>query len=227
MNFKKQTSILAVLIVMGFAVSAASAHDCFKEPFQNYYKFKSVSCKTCHPDSKKETHNRFGIVYVKALEGKNLTKMFREAEAKGNQAALAKVEKEMVAEFMKIVPTVEDEAMTFKALLASGLINGTRLDKKEDGREGAAISLEEYEKELKAAAEAAAKKKAEEAKKKGKGDHGGEHDHEKGEHKDGKEHKTSVNTQFFLEALREVAKTDDDPAMAEALSFMAALAVNM
>ena len=154
--------LLTAVIVSAFLVSAVSAHDCFKDPFTEYYGFKSVSCKTCHPDSKKQTHNRFGIMYVNELKGLDLTKKWKALE--GKEEERAKFEEEMVKEFKKILPNVEGNQMTMKALLAAGIINGTRLDKAAGGADPGAVTLKEYEEELAEAEKAAKAKKEKEMK---------------------------------------------------------------
>ena len=112
------------------SVSAASAHDAFKEPMQKRYNFKTVSCKTCHPDNKdRSIHNKFGKLYLEALKGKDLTKKFYEAEKEGKEA-LKEYEKVLAKEFEKAMVVVEKEKLTVKDLLEAGLINGVRLDKK-------------------------------------------------------------------------------------------------
>ena len=108
-----------------------SAHDAFQDPMKERYGLKSVSCKACHPDNKdKSIHNKFGLYYVEALKGKDITKKFKEAEAKGEDAVKA-YEPEMAKLFVEAMKVVEKEKMTFEDFLKAGLLNGTRPMKQE------------------------------------------------------------------------------------------------
>ena len=122
-------------IVLLFAVMAschvfanlAVAHDAFKEPYEERYNLKTVSCKTCHPNTKdRSIHNALGLMYEKALKGTDITRKFKEAEAKGDEAVEA-YEKIMAEEFKKVMPVVENQKMSIKEFIAAGLLNGTRL----------------------------------------------------------------------------------------------------
>ena len=49
-----------VCLVVTQSVSVM-AHDVYKEPLEERYGLKTVSCKTCHPNSKdRSIHNTFG-----------------------------------------------------------------------------------------------------------------------------------------------------------------------
>ncbi len=115
--------------------SSVNAHDAFKEPFAKRYGLKTVSCKTCHPNNKdKSIHNEFGKLIEKQLLGKDLSKKFNEAKAKGDEAVEA-YEKEMVVHFIEALKVVEKEKMSFADLAKFGLLNGVKLDtKKADGK---------------------------------------------------------------------------------------------
>lgn len=120
-----------VLLIAGFAFISSNpvmAHDAFKEPMEKKYGLKTVSCKTCHPNNKdRSIHNEFGKLFEEALKGKEITRKFKEAEAKGDQA-VAEYEKEMVQEFMQALAVVEKKLMSFEDLIRFGLLNGVRLD---------------------------------------------------------------------------------------------------
>ncbi len=106
----------------------ATAHDAFKEPLEKRYNLKTVSCKTCHPDNKdRSIHNKFGQMFLPYFEGKEMTRKFNEAEAKGEEAQ-AEYEKEMAKEFLAALIEVEKKQLTIKDLIEAGLLNGTRLN---------------------------------------------------------------------------------------------------
>lgn len=126
-------SLVLVFILMVAVQATVVAHDAFKDPMAERYGLKSVSCKACHPNNKdKSIHNKFGIYYVNALKGKEISKKFKEAEAKGEEAVKA-YEPEMVKHFIEAMKTVEKEKLTFEDMLKAGLINGTR-PKKQAGQ---------------------------------------------------------------------------------------------
>ena len=105
------------------------AHDCFQKPMEERYGLKSVSCKTCHPNSNdRSIHNEFGILFQVELKGKELTKKFNEAVKKGQQA-VTEYEKEMVVHFLEAVKVIEKKHMTFEDLIKYGLLSGVRLEK--------------------------------------------------------------------------------------------------
>ena len=85
MSHIKSLFVLSILVFLTLTFcNPIMAHDAFKEPMQKRYNFKTVSCKTCHPDNKDRTiRNKFGELYFKALKGKDLTKKFFEAEKEG------------------------------------------------------------------------------------------------------------------------------------------------
>ena len=115
------------------------AHECFKIPLAERYQLKpSVSCKSCHPNNKdRSIHNKLGIIFEKALKGKDMTKKFKEAEAKGEEA-VAEYEKVMIEDFKKVLVEVEQKQMTLKDMIEFGLINGMRLSKEGEGAAQAA-----------------------------------------------------------------------------------------
>lgn len=111
-------------------LNSAAAHDAFKEPLEERYGLKTVSCKTCHPNNKdRSIHNDFGKLFLAELKGKEITRKFKEAEAVGEDA-VKEYEKEMVKHFLEALKVVEKKKMTFEDLMKAGLINGTRLDTK-------------------------------------------------------------------------------------------------
>ena len=124
-----QNSFL-ILLIVAIVQGSSFAHDCFKEPLQSKYNLKTVSCKTCHPNNKdKSIHNEFGKLLETELKGKGLSKMFKEAEAKGEEAVKA-VEPEMVKHFLEALKVVEKKKMSFEDLMKYGLLNGVRLKTK-------------------------------------------------------------------------------------------------
>lgn len=122
---------LILVVLIFFCVPAISfAHDAFKEPLQTRYNLKTVSCKTCHPNNKDRTiHNEFGKLIELELKGKGITQMFKEAEAKGEEAVKA-VEPEMAKIFIEALKVVEKKKMSFEDLLKFGLLNGVRVKDK-------------------------------------------------------------------------------------------------
>ncbi len=128
-------NVILVLFLAGFSIALSSelaAHDAFKEPLKHRYNLKSVSCKTCHPDSKdRSIHNKFGMMFVAEFKGLDISKKFKEAEAKGKEA-VAEYEKEMKAAFNKAIVEVEKKQLTIKDLIDAGLLNGLRLNKPKD-----------------------------------------------------------------------------------------------
>ena len=123
-----RTFTLIALTFILFNNSALVAHDAFKDPMEERYGLKTVSCKTCHPDNKdRSIHNQFGKYLEEALKGKEITKKFKEAEAKGEEA-VKEYEKEMVVHFVEALKVVEKKKMTFEDMIKAGLLNGTRLD---------------------------------------------------------------------------------------------------
>ena len=127
--------IFFAVVMTGLLTSSVSAHDAFKDPFVKRYGLKTASCKTCHPNNKdKSIHNEFGKLIEKELVGKDISKKFKEAEAKGEEA-VKQYEKEMVVHFIEALKVVEKQKMSFEDLAKYGLLNGVRLDtKKADAR---------------------------------------------------------------------------------------------
>ena len=137
-----RTFVFAIFTMLGLMSTSIQAHDCFKKPLQDRYNLKTVSCKTCHPNNKdRSIHNKFGIIVEKQLKGKELTKMFKEAEAKGEEA-VAEVEKKMAAEFIKAMIEVEKQQLTLKQMIEFGLMNGTRLNDEGQAAADAALAKE-------------------------------------------------------------------------------------
>ena len=129
---KSLTYLLFAVAAFSFTADFALGHDAFKEPYEERYNLKTVSCKTCHPNTKdRSIHNALGLLYEEALKGKDITKKFKEAEAKGEEALKA-YEKEMAVEFKKVMEEVEKKKMTIKEFIAAGLLNGTRLNEPKD-----------------------------------------------------------------------------------------------
>ena len=130
-----RTTVVGLVIFSLFLSSQLPAHDCFKEPMEQKYGLKTVSCKTCHPNNKdRSIHNEFGKLFEEALKGKDISKKFKEAEAKGDEA-VAEYEKEMVVHFMEALKVVEKRKMSFEDLIKAGLLNGVRLETKKAEQE--------------------------------------------------------------------------------------------
>ena len=108
------------------------AHDVYKEPLEVRYGLKTVSCKTCHPDSKdRSVQNKFGQYFADEFKGQDVSKKYEAAQAAGEEQTKA-YEVEMVALFNKALLVVEKKRMTFSDLIKAGLLNGTRLQEKKD-----------------------------------------------------------------------------------------------
>ena len=131
-----------VVLVVSSSTNVLVAHDCFKEPLEERYNLKTVSCKSCHPNSKdKSIHNKLGIMLEKQLKGLDLTKKFFAAEEKGEEAKAA-YEKEMVVEFKKAMVEVEKKQLTIKDMIEFGLFNGMRLNDKGEEVANAKLAAE-------------------------------------------------------------------------------------
>ena len=132
MNMIKISMTLVIAVLFS---TSSNAHDAFKEPLEKRYGLKTVSCKTCHPNNKdRSIHNEFGKLIEKELIGKDITKKFKEAEKKGDEA-VKEYEKEMALHFIEAMKKVEKEKMSFGDLIKFGLLNGVRLEtKKDDGQ---------------------------------------------------------------------------------------------
>ena len=103
-------------------------HD--EEPLEQRYHLKTVSCKTCHADSKDRTiYNKFGQMFVEAFKGKGIAEKYEQAKAEGEQQK-KEYEAEMAREFAATLLVVEKKTMTIADLIKAGLLNGTRLDQK-------------------------------------------------------------------------------------------------
>lgn len=125
-------ALLGVVTVVGITLSMSSeaiAHDEFKEVLERRYRLKSVSCKACHTDNKdKKIRNAFGKLLDKELKDKKLTERYQAAKDEGEDAK-KRFEKKMIKEFSVALNAVEKKPVTFLALMETGLLNGTRLDK--------------------------------------------------------------------------------------------------
>ena len=127
---KTNATLLVLLIFCYVMPSALNAHDCFQKPMEERYSVKSVSCKTCHPiNQDRSVHNEFGKLFLAELKGKELSKKFKEAEKKGEEA-VAEYEKEMVKHFVVALKVIEKKNMTVEDLIKYGLLSGVRLEKK-------------------------------------------------------------------------------------------------
>ena len=108
------------------------AHDVYKEPLEIRYGLKTVSCKTCHPDSKdRSVQNKFGQYFADEFKGQDVSKKYEAAQAAGEEQQKA-YELEMVASFNKALLVVEKKKLTFADMIKAGLLNGTRLQEKKD-----------------------------------------------------------------------------------------------
>jgi len=126
LNFTKFFAAAFAVLIGG---SSLLAHDAFKDPLEERYNLKSVSCKTCHPNNKdRSIHNKFGLYYEEALKGHDITKKFNAAAEEGEEAQ-EKYEKEMVKLFKEAMKVVEKKSMTFEDMIKAGLLNGTKLKK--------------------------------------------------------------------------------------------------
>ena len=127
---KIRTALPCFLTVsLALALAPALAHDVFKEPLEKRYKLKTVSCKTCHPNSKdRSIHNAFGQMFADQFKGMGMSEKYEAAEAAGEEAK-KKYEAEMVAAFEKAMLVVEKRKLTVAEMLRAGLMNGTRLAK--------------------------------------------------------------------------------------------------
>jgi len=113
-------------------LSCLSAHDVYKEPLEVRYGLKTVSCKTCHPNTKdRSIHNVFGQYFADEFKGQEITKKYEAAQAAGEEQQKA-YEVQMVASFNEVLLVVEKKKMTFEDLIKAGLLNGIRLEEKKD-----------------------------------------------------------------------------------------------
>ena len=137
MNSLKQffTIALATCGLCLFSYSSVDAHDFLKDPLQERYGLKSVSCSACHPGSDKAINNAFGMKFKTAFKGKDYTKRVHEAkdlkktDKDAGEKALEAIGKEMVADFNKVIPEIEKQTMTFADMAKLGVLNGTKLEK--------------------------------------------------------------------------------------------------
>ena len=123
--------VASVCLVAAQSV-AVQAHDVYKEPLEERYGLKTVSCKTCHPNSKdRSIQNTFGQYFADEFKGREISKKYEAAKALGEEQQKA-YEDEMVASFKEVLIIVEKKKMTFADLIKAGLLNGTRLAEKKD-----------------------------------------------------------------------------------------------
>ena len=120
---------LPVLAISLLTAGSLTAHEEFKEVLEKQYRLRSVSCKACHTDNKdKKIRNAFGKLLHQELKDDNITEKYREAKEEGPEAE-EKYKKKMVEQFKAALKKVEQKPVTFLAILETGLLNGTRLDK--------------------------------------------------------------------------------------------------
>ena len=113
MNMIKISMTLVIAVLFS---TSSNAHDAFKEPLEKRYGLKTVSCKTCHPNNKdRSIHNEFGKLIEKELIGKDITKKFKEAEKKGDEA-VKEYEKEMALHFIEAMKKVTSDPEIIAAL---------------------------------------------------------------------------------------------------------------
>jgi hypothetical protein len=120
--------ILFISIVVSGGQAQSIAHDVFKEPMEEKYQLKTVSCKACHPNNKdRSIHNKLGKLLEAEFKRKGLemTKKYEEAKAQGADAQAA-YEKQMINAFTEAMLLVEKQPLTIEDLILSGLLNGTR-----------------------------------------------------------------------------------------------------
>ncbi|MCH2183447.1 MAG: hypothetical protein MK108_15720 [Mariniblastus sp.] len=124
--------VAAALFLFTCSVSSLSAHDVYKEPLEVRYGLKTVSCKTCHPNSKdRSIHNAFGQYFADEFKGQEISKKYEAAQEAGEEQQKA-YEEQMVISFNEVLKVVEKKKMTFEDLIKAGLLNGTRLEEKKD-----------------------------------------------------------------------------------------------
>ena len=128
---KNALSLLVTFTVSWVAFSnGAWAYDAYQEPLEQRYHLKTVSCKTCHADTKDRTiYNKFGQLFVDAFKGKGIARKYEQAKAKGEEQKKS-YEAVMAKEFAATLPVVEKKTLTIADLIKAGLLNGTRLDDK-------------------------------------------------------------------------------------------------
>ena len=128
LSFSSFMFAVITLVSLGSAVG----HDVFKEPLEERYGLKTVSCKTCHPNNKdRSVHNLFGQMYADEFKGMDMSRKYEAAQAEGEEAQ-AEYEKVMIAAFKKAMPKVEKKQLTVEQIIRAGLMNGTRLANKPD-----------------------------------------------------------------------------------------------
>jgi len=118
-------AIATVVFNGGFSLHA---HDVFKEPMEEKYQLKTVSCKACHPNNKdRSIHNKLGKLLEAEFDrqGLEMTKKYEEAKTQGEEAQKA-YEKQMIEAFKAAMLVVEKKPLTFEEMISSGLLNGTR-----------------------------------------------------------------------------------------------------
>jgi hypothetical protein len=132
MNAMRQTWLISLFVFFAGMNQCflASAHEVFKEPLEERYNLKTVTCKTCHPKNDDRTvNNKFGQLFAEAFKGKDLTKRYEQAENQGEEAKKA-FEKEMIKEFNTALNAIEKQTISYSDLIRAGLLQGTRLNEK-------------------------------------------------------------------------------------------------
>jgi hypothetical protein len=125
------TAVAVIVFCFSFACTAntAVAHDVLKKPLAERYGMKSVSCSACHPGSKKQVKNKFGLMFKKAFKGKNYTKRIKAAKEAKDKAETEKIEEEMIVDFKKAIVEIEKTQLTIKDLAEAGLLVGFKMEK--------------------------------------------------------------------------------------------------
>ncbi len=131
-RFMRRISFLVFAVLSISSIGSALGHDVFKEPLEERYGLKTVSCKTCHPNNKdRSIHNLFGQMFEEEFKGMEMSKKYEAAKAEGEEAQAA-YEKVMIEAFKKAMPVVEKKQLTVEQIIRAGLLNGTRLADKSD-----------------------------------------------------------------------------------------------
>ena len=134
---------LAIAIAFCVCISGtADAHGVFKDPLEERYGLKSVSCSACHPTSDKHVHNKFGRMFYRKFKGLDLTKKLEAAKEESKEAEEA-FEQVMVAEFEKALVEIETQQMTIAEVFQGGMWNGTKLT--DESLEKVKEELDEWE----------------------------------------------------------------------------------
>ena len=120
--------LTGLMILVSFAPRMSAAHDVYKEPLEERYNLKTVSCKSCHPNNKdRSIHNKFGQYFADMFKDKNITQEYEAAKKLGEEAQ-QKYEQQMINQFKEALKIVEKKQMTIEDMIKAGLLNGTRLN---------------------------------------------------------------------------------------------------